>query len=128
MIGKILIVVLAVLGLYLLGGAIRRKLCCTAFVTGTVLVGVGQRTLQDNADRKNKFPQYGFSVNGKSVVVLDYNVKKNANPQPGDMVRIFCDPEKPNKLWYTEGSLLQDVLYGMGALVGAACVAALYLI
>lgn len=128
MLGKILIVVLAVLGLYLLGGAIHRKIRCTAFVMGTVVVGVGQRALQDNADRKNKFPQYGFSVCGKSVVVLDYNVKKSANPQAGDMVRIFCDPEKPDKLWYTEGSLLQDVLYGVGALVGAACVGALYLI
>ena len=129
MLGFILGIILWTLGLYLSGSCLLRKLRCQTFVSATVALGCSQETLRENGCReKNRFPQYRFSLQGKEYMVIDYNAPRSATLRTGDLVQIFCDASRPDRCWYTAGTLWKDALWGSLSLLGAVCVTILFLI
>ncbi len=124
MFGIALFVVLLVIGFYLLGDALLRRLRCTCPAEATVELAASQTELQGKR-RKAKFPDYHFTVNGAEYHVRDYNAGKAA-PAEGSRVLLLCDPARPEKRWYVAGRLWQDIAYGAAALGCAALLLLLY--
>ncbi len=118
-----------IVGLYLIGSCLLRKLRCRTFVNATVALGYHQNTLNDKGSHhKNRFPQYRFSLNGKDYLVIDYNVPRGSTIRTGDIVHIFCDPSHPDRYWYPTGGLWRDVLWGVLSLLFSAFILLLFLI
>lgn len=127
MLGILLGSLFLVLGLYLTGSSLWRKLRCQTFLTATVVMGCNQKTLSENGtSKKNRFPRYGFSLNDTSYLVTDYNVPRGAPLRTGDIVHIFCDPANPDRCWYPIGGLWKDTLWGIFSLALAAGIAFLF--
>ena len=126
MLGMILMLILAVLGVYLLGDALRRKMLCTRFVEATVV----QQAMQEKLDGKGrqrtvKFPVYQFTLDGETHLIKDYDAGRRS-PTLGERVPLYCSPKKPETLWYVSGRLWSDALWGAISLAGAVVVALLY--
>ena len=126
MLGMILMLILAVLGVYLLGDALRRKMLCTRFVEANVI----QQAMQEKLDGKGrqravKFPVYQFTLDGETHLIKDYDAGRRS-PALGERVPLYCSPKKPEALWYVSGRLWSDALWGAVSLVGAVVVALLY--
>lgn len=121
MLGILFALLFSILGLYLTGSALWRKLRCRTFLTATVAMGCNQDTLSSKGtSRKNRFPQYHFSLNGSSYLVTDYNASRGTPLRTGDIVHIFCNAAKPDRCWYAVGGLWKDTLWGLLSLVLAA--------
>lgn len=129
MLGFLLGTLSLIVGLYLLISCLWRKLRCRTFVSATVVLGYHQDTLTDKGThRKNKFPQYRFTLNEKSYLVTDYNVPHGAVIHAGDVVHLFCDPSRPDRCWYPNGGLWRDVIWGVLSLLFAGFILFLFLI
>ena len=127
MLGIILIAILTVLGLYLLGDVLVRRLLCRGFAEATIVQAAQQEKLNSKGRAKAvKFPCYQFTAQGRTVLVKDYNAGKAKPGALGDRVPLYYWPKKPEALWYVSGKLWPDVLYAAVALAGALVLALLY--
>lgn len=127
MLGIILIAILAILGFYLLGDVLVRRFLCRGFTEAIIVQAANQEKLNDKGRTKAvKFPCYQFTVQGRTVLVKDYNAGKTKPGALGDRVPLYYWPKKPETLWYVSGRLWPDAVYGIAALAGALALTLLY--
>ena len=129
MLGLLLGSIFLALGLYLTGSVIWRKLRCRRFVSASVALGSSQELVQENGGtKKNRFPQYCFTLNGRSYVVIDYNASRGCQLRAGDPVQLYVCDACPDRCWYPVGGLWKDTLWGLTSLIFAGLIGLLFLL
>ena len=103
-------VVLIVAGVVWLVKIRAYKSSCTSVIEGTVVKIEGEEQTDDNGKEIVYYSAvFGYEVDGKSYNVREKSKSSYCRYKPGDKVKIFYNPEDPNKI-YVKGSVLNTFI------------------